>query len=91
MTSAILDYGNTKRDCFNLARTSPEVARLTAKNYDLFTLESGTSYSDFNKYSFGRNIRTNQCKDLYKNCFEVVEPFKCCAENKLINGSLMKD
>jgi len=76
MSSSAGDKGYKKRECFNLARTNPELARQNSAAYVYFAMESGFNKPDYERYSNGMSIMNEGCKDKAGNCFKLAEG--CC-------------
>merc|ERR1740130_1991976 len=56
MSSSAGDKGYKKRECFNLARTNPELARQNSAAYVYFAMESVFNKPDYERYSKGMSI-----------------------------------
>jgi len=63
MSSSAGDKGYKKRECFNLARTNPELARQNSAAYVYFAMESGFNKPDYERYSNGMSIMNEGCRD----------------------------
>jgi hypothetical protein len=82
MASGAGDKGYSKRECYNLARTDPEKARMNSAAYVFFAMESGLpSKEKYEEYSRGASILNEGCVDRYSNCFELAKG--CCNGNNL--------
>ena len=93
MTTGVTDYRPTPRSpaiydtnkLFKLAIDKPDAARLSAKNYTLFAMESGMNKDDFMKYSEGRSIIDMTCKDLSSGCYKLASG--CCKNSNIQFGN----
>jgi len=69
MSSRVGDQGYTKKQCFNLARTNPERARLNAAAYVYYAIESSMTKDNYEKYSTGGSVMNEGCSDTWGNCY----------------------
>lgn len=81
MVTHAVSHCYAKDDCYNLAQTQPEKARLNANSYTLHAVEGGADREDYNKYtkSWGLSIVNNQCSDLFSSCYDFIKPYDCNA------------
>lgn len=73
--------GYTKLGAHRIAQINPEIARLSADNYTLYTAQHGMSYDDYTNFTrdwWGKNTYSTTCTDAYgpSYCWEQAE--NCC-------------
>jgi hypothetical protein len=77
------DVGYGKGPLVDLATTRPEVARVSANNYMLYTAQNGLSYRDYTEIStgWGLNVHDPTCTDSFTNCLSLAQ--NCCGDTKV--------
>jgi len=61
MTSGVGDKGYTKKQCFDLAKRNPTIARQNSAAYAFFAMESGLNKKNYEIWSEGKSILNQQC------------------------------
>jgi len=80
------DHCYVKEDCYHLAQSEPEKARLNAHTYTLHAIEGGADREDYAEYtkSWGGMIVNDQCSDYYSNCWTHIQNKTCTEHADLI-------
>jgi len=81
-----VDHCYNKDDCYHLAQSEPEKARLNAHTYTLHAIEGGADREDYAEYtkSWGGMIVNDQCSDYYSNCWTHIQNKTCTEHADLI-------
>jgi len=82
------DHCYVKEECYNLAQSEPEKARLNAHTYTLHAIEGGADREDYIEYTqaWGYSIVNDQCSDRYSNCWSYIKDHTCTDHPILIEG-----
>merc|ERR1712086_270906 len=80
------DY--SKKNLVSLALNKPDVARLTANSYMLYTMQNSLSDADYEKSSdgWGYSLTSLACTNKWSNCHDLGRNQNKCASGTLTNG-----
>merc|ERR1712166_794538 len=62
---------------------------MNSQAYVYFAMESAMTKRNYEKYSKGSSIMSEECRDKYSNCFTLAKD--CCHDKKTSNGLMSKD
>lgn len=81
MRSVATDIGYAKIDGIKSARDTPDIARTTANNFELYMNQNSMTYNEYEKYTHtaGMSVSDTMCTDAHRGCHqELVLGNKCC-------------